>query len=77
MDKKIEMKPKNNYQYTLVIPLMLLIAFLGITFRENSKKHFYIPIGIIGVYLVVEREYNRKFNRKDILNKIKNFSKNK
>tara|TARA_Y100001933_G_scaffold5626_1_gene5185 strand:+ start:589 stop:804 length:216 start_codon:yes stop_codon:yes gene_type:complete len=71
------MNSKNNYYYTLITPLMILIAFLGITFRENSKKHFYIPIGIIGVYLVVEREYNRKFNRKDILNKIKNFSKNK
>jgi len=56
---------------------MILIAFLGITFRENNKKYFYLPIGIIGVYLVVEKEYNRKFNRKDILNKIKNFSKNK
>jgi len=71
------MNSKNNYYYTLITPLMILIAFLGITFRENSKKHFYIPIGIIGVYLVVEREYNRKFHRKDILNKIKNFSKNK
>ena len=71
------MKSKNNYHYTLITPLMILIAFLGITFRENNKKYFYLPIGIIGVYLVVEKEYNRKFNRKDILNKIKNFSKNK
>ena len=69
------MNSKNNYYYTLITPLMILIAFLGITFRENSKKHFYIPIGIIGVYLVVEREYNRKNNRKDILNKIKNSSR--
>ena len=75
MDKKIEMKPKNNYQYTLVIPLMLLIAFLGITFRENRNKYFYVPIGIIGVYLVAEREFNRQTNRHDILNKIKNFSR--
>lgn len=69
------MKSKNNYLYTLITPLMILISFLGLTFRENSKKHFYIPIGIIGFYLVAEREYSRKANRGDILNKIKNFSR--
>jgi len=75
MYKKIKMKSKNNYQYTFVTALMILIAFLGITFRENRNKYFYIPIGIIGVYLVAEREFNRKTNRYDILNKIKNFSR--
>ena len=69
------MKSKNNYLYTLITPLMILIAFLGLTFRENSKKYFYVPIAIIGVYLIVEKEYNRKINRGDILNKIKNFSR--
>ena len=69
------MKLKNNLQNILATPLMILIAFLGITFRENRNKYFYVPIGIIGVYLVVEREYNRKLNRQNILNKIKNFSR--
>ena len=54
---------------------MILIAFLGFTFRENRNKYFYVPIGIVGVYLVAEREFNRKTNREDILNKIRNFSK--
>ena len=75
MYKKIKMKSKNNKQYTFVTALMILIAFLGITFRENRNKYFYVPIGIIGVYLVAEREFNRKTNRHDILNKIKNFSR--
>ena len=75
MNKKTKMKLKNNYFYTLITPLMILIAFLGLTFRENRKKQFYVPIGIIGIYLVVEREYNKKINRKDILNKIKKFSR--
>ena len=69
------MKQKYNYHYTLITPLLILIAFLGLTFRENKKNHFYLPIGIIGVYLVAEREYNRKVNREDILNKIKKFSR--
>tara|TARA_B100001115_G_scaffold168337_1_gene148108 strand:- start:464 stop:631 length:168 start_codon:yes stop_codon:yes gene_type:complete len=54
---------------------MILIAFLGLNFRENRKKYLYVPLGIIGVYLVVEREYSRKTNRKVILNKIKYFSR--
>ena len=69
------MKSKNNYQYTLITPLMILIAFLGLIFRENRNNYFYAPIGIIGVYLIAESEYNRKTNRKDILNKIKNYSR--
>ena len=69
------MKSKNNYYYTLITPLMILIATLGLTFRENKKKHFYLPMGMIGVYLVVEKEYSRKINREDILNKIKKFSR--
>ena len=69
------MNLKNNYQYTFITPLMIIIAFLGLTFRENGKKHFYIPIGIVGIYLVAEKEYNRKIKREDILNKIRNFSR--
>ena len=69
------MKLKNNYYYTLITPLMIIIAFLGLSFRESTKKYFYLPIGIVGVYLVVEREYNRKKNRQDIYKKIKNFSR--
>ena len=71
------MKSRNNYQYRFVTALMILIAFLGITFRENRNKYFYVPIGIIGVYLVAEREFNRKTNRENILCKIKNFQENK
>ena len=75
MNEKIKMKSKNNYLYTLITPLMIVIAFCGLIFRENRKKHFYVPIGIVGVYLVSERAYNRKIYRENILNKIKNFSR--
>ena len=56
---------------------MILVAFLGLTFRKNKKTYYYVPIGVTGIYLVVEREYNRKNNREDTLNKIKNFQENK
>ena len=71
------MNLKNNYHYTFITPLMIIIAFLGLTFRENKKKFFYVPIGLTGIYLVAEREYNRRINRENILNKIKNFQENK
>ena len=71
------MNLKNNYHYIFITPLMILIAFSGLTFRENKKKYFYVPIGIIGFYLMAEREYNRQTNREDILNKIKKFQENK
>ena len=71
------MQLKNNYRYTLITPLMILIAILGFTFRDNNRKHFYIPIGVIGVYLVAERVYRRKTDRYRILNRIKNSQENK
>ena len=69
------MNLKNNYLSTFITPLMIIISLLGFTFRESGKKNFYVPIGIIGVYLVAEKEYHRKTNRAEILNKIKNFSR--
>ena len=72
---KIIMKTKNNYIYTLITPLMILIGVLGFTFRDSTKKNSYIPIGVIGIYLIAEREYNRKRRRENILKKIKNFSR--
>ena len=54
---------------------MILIASLGFTLRDNRKKNFYVPIGVIGIYLTCERKYNRKTNRENILNKIKKFSR--
>ena len=71
------MKSKNNFYFTLITPLMILIAVLGLIFRDSAKKKFYVPIGIIGFYLVVERAYHRRNIREDILNKIKIFQENK
>jgi len=56
---------------------MLLLAIIGFTFRSQSQKTFYIPIGIIGFYFIVEKQFNRRSKRKNILNKVKFFQKNK
>ncbi len=71
------MKSKTNYFYTLIAPLMILISIIGLTFRDDIKKIFYLPIGIIGIYLIIEKEFNRKMNRSNIFLKIKSFTKSK
>ncbi len=69
------MYSRTNFFYKLIAPTMIVISILGFTFRSNLKKNFYLPIGIIGIYLLIERELSRKINRKNILHKIKFFSK--
>ncbi len=68
---------KNNYFYTSIALLMILISIIGFNFREDRKKIFYLPIGIIGIFLVIEKEFNRRINRDKLLNKIKVYKKNK
>ena len=74
---KKNMKFKNIFIYTLIAPIMLMIAILGFTLRAERKKNFYLPLGIIGIYLILDKEFNRRLNRKNILNKIKVLKNNK
>jgi len=71
------MKKKSAFFYSLIAPLLLLLAIVGFTFRSQSKKIFYLPLGIISFYLIIEKEFNRRLKRKDILDKVKFFQKNK
>ena len=71
------MKKRSAYLYSLIAPCMILVSIIGFTLRSDSKKAFYLPLGIIGFYLIVEKEFNRRSQRRDILNKVKSFQKNK
>ena len=71
------MNKRSAYLYSFIAPSMLLLAIIGFTFRSQSQKTFYIPIGIIGFYFIVEKQFNRRSKRKNILNKVKFFQKNK
>jgi len=71
------MKKKGAYFYSLIAPLMLLLAISGFTLRSQNKKIFYLPLGTISFYLIIEKELNRRSKRKDILNKVKFFQKHK
>jgi len=66
-----------NFYYTLIPPLMIVISIMGFTLRKDKNKIFYSPVGITGIYLILEKELNRRCKRKDILEKIKSFKKSK
>ena len=69
------MKINKRFILSFVAPLMILISTTGLIFRDNSRKIFYLPIGLMGIVIILERVIRRKLDRKDILNKIKSYKK--
>ena len=69
------MKINKRFILSFVAPLMILISGIGLIFRENARKIFYLPIGLMGVVIILERVISRQLDRKDILNKIKSYKK--
>ena len=62
---------------SFVAPFMILISAVGLIFRGNSRKIFYLPIGVMGVVIILERGISRQLDRKNILKKIKSYKKAK
>ena len=71
------MKTNKRFILSFVAPFMILISSMGLIFRDNSRKIFYLPIGLMGIVIILERVISRQLDRKDILNKIKSYKKNK
>ena len=69
------MKINKRFILSFVAPLMIFISAIGLIFRDNSKKIFYLPIGLMGIVIILERGMSRQLDRKDILNKIKSYKK--
>ena len=69
------MKINKKSILSLVAPFMILISALGLIFRDNIRKIFYLPIGLMGIVIILERVISRQLDRKDILNKIKSYKK--
>ena len=64
------MKIEKNLIFSLVAPLMILQSIVGLTSKENHKKFLYLPIGIMGICIILEGGVSRKLKRKKILKKI-------
>ncbi len=60
---------------SFVAPFMILISSIGLIFRENSKKIFYLPIGLMGIVIILEGGISRQLDRKKILKKIQSYQK--
>ena len=67
------MKINKKSMLSLVAPFMILISATGLIFRDNLRKIFYLPIGLVGISIIVEKDLRRKLDRKNILKKIKSF----
>ena len=71
------MNINKRFILSFVAPFMILISALGFTFRDNSRKIFYLPIGLMGIVIILERGISRQLDRKNILKKIKSYQKAK
>ena len=69
------MKINKRLVLSFVAPCMILISAIGLIFRDNSKKIFYLPIGLMGIVIILERGMSRQLDRKNILKKIKSYKK--
>jgi len=69
------MKINKRFILSFVAPFMIFISGMGLIFRENSRKIFYLPIGLMGFVIILERGMSRKLDRKNILKKIKSYQK--
>ena len=69
------MKLEKAYIFSLVAPFMILLSLIGFISRKDSKKIFYVPIGLMGIFIILEKEFSRRLKRKKILIKIKSYKK--
>ena len=71
------MKIKRRFILSFVAPFMIFISALGLILRDNTMKIFYFPIGLMGISIILEKDFKRRLDRKNILKKIKSFQNNK
>ena len=69
------MKLEKAYIFSLVAPLMIFLSLIGLVSRKSDKKIFYLPIGLMGIFIITEKEFSRGLKRKKIFIKIKSFKK--
>ena len=69
------MNINKRFILSFVAPFMILISAVGLIFRGNSRKIFYLPIGLMGSVIILEKGLSRQLDRKNILDKIKSYKK--
>ena len=69
------MKMNKSFILSFVAPFMILISVIGLILRDKTRKIFYLPIGLMGISIILEKDVRRRFYRKNILKKIKSYQK--
>ena len=69
------MKISKGFILSFVAPLMIFISAIGLIFRGSTKKIFYLPMGLMGISIILEKDLRRKLYRKKIFKKIKFYQK--
>ena len=69
------MKINKRIILSFVAPFMILISAMGLILSENPRKMFYLPIGLMGILIILEKDVSRRLARKNILKKIKSYQK--
>ena len=69
------MKINQRFFLSFVAPFMILISAIGLIFRDNTRKIFYLPIGLMGIAILLEKDVRRRLDRNNILEKIKSYQK--
>ena len=69
------MKTNKRFVSSFVAPFMILLSAIGLILRDNKRKIFYLPVGLMGISIILEKDVRRRQDRKKILEKIKSFQK--
>ena len=69
------MKINKRLILSFVAPFMIVMSAINLILRDNTKKIFYLPIGLMGISIIFEKEVSRRLRRKNVLKKINSFQK--
>ena len=67
------MKINRRFILSFVAPFMIILSAFGLILRENPRKIFYLPIGLMGISIILEKDVRRRVIRNNILKKIKSY----
>ena len=71
------MKINTRFILSFVAPFMIFVSSVGMILRDNTRKIFYLPIGLMGISIILEKDVRRMLDRENILKKIKSYQKGK
>ncbi len=69
------MKINKIFVLSFIAPSMILMSAIGLIYRDNTKKILYLPIGLMGISIILQKDLRRRLDRKNILKKIKSYQK--